>query len=158
MTHLVEKQNPGLISRRLLSVTRSAVAVGVQRCRLSFCPDFIHCIKTYSCLFVEKPDMENRKRPQEADRSFKTPVKRPLLLDPLPDYMQWGAEETCQYLRREGLGEWEHIFRGRFCRLVAKRDTPEAACFCVTGAAKRSLDSAGLFVTFKLTSELCCVI
>ncbi|XP_028265921.1 deoxynucleoside triphosphate triphosphohydrolase SAMHD1 [Parambassis ranga] len=56
--------------------------------------------------------MENRKRPLDAGWSFKTPEKRPLP-DPLPDYMQWGAEETCQYLRREGLGEWEHIFRAQ---------------------------------------------
>uniref|UniRef100_A0AAQ5ZFC7 Deoxynucleoside triphosphate triphosphohydrolase SAMHD1 n=1 Tax=Amphiprion ocellaris TaxID=80972 RepID=A0AAQ5ZFC7_AMPOC len=29
------------------------------------------------------------------------------------DYMQWGVEETCQYLRREGLREWEDKFRAQ---------------------------------------------
>uniref|UniRef100_A0A3B4YXU3 Deoxynucleoside triphosphate triphosphohydrolase SAMHD1 n=1 Tax=Stegastes partitus TaxID=144197 RepID=A0A3B4YXU3_9TELE len=61
--------------------------------------------------------MENRKRPLEAvlcpADSFKTPEKRasvPGLWS--SDYMQWGVEETCRYLRSEGLDEWEDTFRG----------------------------------------------
>ncbi|XP_053172853.1 deoxynucleoside triphosphate triphosphohydrolase SAMHD1 [Scomber japonicus] len=60
--------------------------------------------------------MESRKRPLEADLtadcSFKTPEKRVSVV-PLhdSDYMRWGVEGTCQYLRREGLEEWEDIFR-----------------------------------------------
>lgn len=63
--------------------------------------------------------MENRKRPFEADSCpdfiFKTPEKR-ASVDQLQDsdYMRWGVDETCQYLRRESLGEWEATFRGLF--------------------------------------------
>lgn len=70
--------------------------------------------------------MENRKRLLEvvsspAD-SFKTPEKRasvPGLWS--SDYMQWGAEETCQYLRSEGLREWEDKFRAQKITGVALR-------------------------------------
>ncbi|XP_074500271.1 deoxynucleoside triphosphate triphosphohydrolase SAMHD1-like [Sebastes fasciatus] len=62
--------------------------------------------------------MENRKRPSESvltpNGSFKTPDKRvpavPLLDS---DYARWGVEETCRYLRAEGLGEWEDTFRAQ---------------------------------------------
>ncbi|RVE70635.1 hypothetical protein OJAV_G00066530 [Oryzias javanicus] len=60
--------------------------------------------------------MENRKRPLDSVLSsndrFKTPEKSrsPVLL-PGSDLLQWGVEETCQYLRNEGLGEWENVFR-----------------------------------------------
>ncbi|XP_045912544.1 deoxynucleoside triphosphate triphosphohydrolase SAMHD1 [Micropterus dolomieu] len=62
--------------------------------------------------------MENRKRPREAvltpDESFKTPEKRMSLVPVLDsDYMRWGVEEACRYLRREGLGEWEGTFRAQ---------------------------------------------
>uniref|UniRef100_A0A3Q1G5H2 Deoxynucleoside triphosphate triphosphohydrolase SAMHD1 n=1 Tax=Acanthochromis polyacanthus TaxID=80966 RepID=A0A3Q1G5H2_9TELE len=62
--------------------------------------------------------MESRKRLLEAVSSpadsFKTPEKRVSVPGPWSsDYMQWGVEETCQYLRREGLREWEDKFRGR---------------------------------------------
>lgn len=30
------------------------------------------------------------------------------------DYMQWGVEEMCRYLQREGLGEWVDTFKGWF--------------------------------------------
>lgn len=30
------------------------------------------------------------------------------------DYMQWGVERTCQFLRDEGLQKWEDAFRGWF--------------------------------------------
>uniref|UniRef100_A0A3P9IEX3 Deoxynucleoside triphosphate triphosphohydrolase SAMHD1 n=1 Tax=Oryzias latipes TaxID=8090 RepID=A0A3P9IEX3_ORYLA len=63
--------------------------------------------------------MENRKRPLDSVLSsndrFKTPEKKrlsPVLL-PVSDLLQWGVEETCQYLRKEGLGEWENAFRAQ---------------------------------------------
>ncbi|XP_077937784.1 deoxynucleoside triphosphate triphosphohydrolase SAMHD1-like isoform X2 [Gasterosteus aculeatus] len=31
--------------------------------------------------------------------------------EPQTDYAGWGVEETCRYLRAEGLGEWEDAFR-----------------------------------------------
>lgn len=34
------------------------------------------------------------------------------------DYARWGVEETCQYLRREGLEKWENKFRGWFSGLI----------------------------------------
>ncbi|CAB1451024.1 unnamed protein product [Pleuronectes platessa] len=60
--------------------------------------------------------MENQKRPLEAasfpDDSFKTPEKRaPGNPPPDSDYTRWGVEETCRYLRGEGLREWENTFR-----------------------------------------------
>ncbi|XP_068191639.1 deoxynucleoside triphosphate triphosphohydrolase SAMHD1 [Antennarius striatus] len=61
--------------------------------------------------------MENRKRPLKADLtpgdSLQTPAKRESAERRLQDsdYMRWGVEETCQYLRREGVGEWEDNFR-----------------------------------------------
>ncbi|XP_018526907.1 deoxynucleoside triphosphate triphosphohydrolase SAMHD1-like [Lates calcarifer] len=60
--------------------------------------------------------MENRKRPLEAVSStgFKTPEKRVSMVRLQDsDYMRWGVEETCQYLRREGLGAWENKFRAQ---------------------------------------------
>ncbi|XP_071332522.1 deoxynucleoside triphosphate triphosphohydrolase SAMHD1-like [Trachinotus anak] len=62
--------------------------------------------------------MENRKRPLDAvsspGDSFKTPEKRVSVVPALDsDYMRWGVEETCQYLRREGLVEWENTFRAQ---------------------------------------------
>ncbi|XP_022597665.1 deoxynucleoside triphosphate triphosphohydrolase SAMHD1-like isoform X1 [Seriola dumerili] len=62
--------------------------------------------------------MENRKRPLEAVSSpsdgFKTPEKRVSVVRlPDSDYIRWGVGETCQYLRREGLGEWEDKFRAQ---------------------------------------------
>ncbi|KAF3696974.1 Deoxynucleoside triphosphate triphosphohydrolase SAMHD1 [Channa argus] len=62
--------------------------------------------------------MESRKRPLDAvlgpSDSFKTPEKKVSVVS-VPDlnYMRWGVEETCQYLRREGLGKWEDTFRGQ---------------------------------------------
>ncbi|XP_010790741.1 LOW QUALITY PROTEIN: deoxynucleoside triphosphate triphosphohydrolase SAMHD1-like [Notothenia coriiceps] len=60
--------------------------------------------------------MENRKRQLEAvvtdNHCFKTPEKRVSLVRLLDsDYMRWGVEETCRYLRREDLVEWEDIFK-----------------------------------------------
>nr|XP_029132376.1 deoxynucleoside triphosphate triphosphohydrolase SAMHD1-like [Labrus bergylta] len=62
--------------------------------------------------------MDNRKRPFDGglspDESFKTPEKKVSavrLQD--SDYMQWGVEETCRYLRREDLGEFEDTFRAQ---------------------------------------------
>ncbi|KAK2851501.1 hypothetical protein Q5P01_007777 [Channa striata] len=66
--------------------------------------------------------MDNRKRPLAAvagrSDSFKTPEKRVSMVPvpvPVPDsdYTRWGVEETCLYLRREGLGQWEDAFRGQ---------------------------------------------
>ncbi|XP_042338093.1 deoxynucleoside triphosphate triphosphohydrolase SAMHD1-like, partial [Plectropomus leopardus] len=62
--------------------------------------------------------MENRKRPFEVvvtpGDSFHTPDKRVSAVR-LPDshYMRWGVEETCRYLRSEGLAEWEDTFRAQ---------------------------------------------
>ncbi|KAM9856088.1 deoxynucleoside triphosphate triphosphohydrolase SAMHD1 [Aulostomus maculatus] len=62
--------------------------------------------------------MESRKRPLEASvsrgSSLQTPEKRvseARLQDSDSDYMRWGVEETCQFLRREELGAWEDTFR-----------------------------------------------
>ncbi|XP_060931440.1 deoxynucleoside triphosphate triphosphohydrolase SAMHD1-like [Limanda limanda] len=77
--------------------------------------------------------MENRKRPSEAasfpDDSFKTPEKRaPGNPPPDQDYTRWGVEETCRYLRAEGLREWENTFREQR----------------ITGVGLRYLDDSGL--------------
>lgn len=51
---------------------------------------------------------------------FKTPEKRVSLVRlPDSDYMRWGVEETCRYLRREGLGKWEDIVKSKFSALIA---------------------------------------
>ncbi len=69
--------------------------------------------------------MASRKRPLEAaltpDNSFKTPEKRVSAVR-LQDseFMQWGVDETCRYMRREGLAEWEDTFRGWFSGLNEK--------------------------------------
>uniref|UniRef100_A0A3P9DMT9 Deoxynucleoside triphosphate triphosphohydrolase SAMHD1 n=1 Tax=Maylandia zebra TaxID=106582 RepID=A0A3P9DMT9_9CICH len=60
--------------------------------------------------------MENRKRPLAAvsspDDSFKTPEKKVSVVRVSDsDYMQWGVEEMCRYLQREGLGEWVDTFK-----------------------------------------------
>ncbi|XP_031172324.1 deoxynucleoside triphosphate triphosphohydrolase SAMHD1 [Sander lucioperca] len=61
--------------------------------------------------------MENRKRPLgevNPNDSFKTPEKRVSVVRLLDsDYMRWGVEETCRYLRGEGLGEWEDTFKAQ---------------------------------------------
>lgn len=66
--------------------------------------------------------MENRKRPLDAaltfNGNFKTPEKRVSVIR-WQQYMQWGVEETCQYLRKEGLEKWEDAFKGSFCGLEA---------------------------------------
>lgn len=59
--------------------------------------------------------MDKRKRQlDEAHDDLKTPEKRVSVVRRLQDsdYMHWGVDETCQYLRREGLREWEDAFRG----------------------------------------------
>lgn len=59
--------------------------------------------------------MANRKRPLETDfsgnNSLQTPEKRVSVRLTDLDYMHWGVEETCQYLHKEELAEWEEIFR-----------------------------------------------
>ncbi|XP_074537499.1 deoxynucleoside triphosphate triphosphohydrolase SAMHD1-like [Halichoeres trimaculatus] len=60
--------------------------------------------------------MENRKRPFESvsapDDSFTTPVKRgSAVRHQDSNYMQWGVDQTCRFLQREGLGKWEDTFR-----------------------------------------------
>ncbi|XP_054651205.1 deoxynucleoside triphosphate triphosphohydrolase SAMHD1 isoform X2 [Dunckerocampus dactyliophorus] len=60
--------------------------------------------------------MANRKRMLATsineDDMMKTPQKRVSAVDLSDsDYSQWGVEETCQYLREEGLGEWQIVFR-----------------------------------------------
>ncbi|KAE8293554.1 Deoxynucleoside triphosphate triphosphohydrolase SAMHD1 [Larimichthys crocea] len=62
--------------------------------------------------------MANRKRPFDAaltpDDNFKTPEKRVSVVRlQESDYTQWGVEETCRYLRREALGEWEETFKAQ---------------------------------------------
>ncbi|KAF6714556.1 Deoxynucleoside triphosphate triphosphohydrolase SAMHD1 [Oryzias melastigma] len=76
--------------------------------------------------------MENRKRPLDSMLSsndrFKTPEKSrwPVLL-PRSDLLQWGVEETCQYLLKEGLGEWENAFRAQRITGVGLRYLNDAA-------------------------------
>lgn len=61
--------------------------------------------------------MENRKRPFEAvstsNDGFSTPEKRVSVVCRLQDSSKWGVDETCQYLRNEGLGQWQEAFRGQ---------------------------------------------
>ncbi|XP_068453256.1 deoxynucleoside triphosphate triphosphohydrolase SAMHD1-like [Clinocottus analis] len=71
--------------------------------------------------------MEGRKRPLEVltpEDGFKTPEKRapeprrpqprrPQPGRPEPDHTRWGVEQTCRYLREEGLAEWEAAFRAQ---------------------------------------------
>ncbi|XP_020785555.2 deoxynucleoside triphosphate triphosphohydrolase SAMHD1 isoform X2 [Boleophthalmus pectinirostris] len=59
--------------------------------------------------------MANRKRPLEVTaNSLHTPEKK-VSVDPMisSDYMHWEVEDTCQYLRKEGLIEWQDIFRAQ---------------------------------------------
>uniref|UniRef100_A0A7N8XA68 Deoxynucleoside triphosphate triphosphohydrolase SAMHD1 n=1 Tax=Mastacembelus armatus TaxID=205130 RepID=A0A7N8XA68_9TELE len=62
--------------------------------------------------------MADRKRPfeavQTAEDRYRTPEKR--VSDVRvhdSDYKHWGVEETCRYLRGEGLSKWEDIFRAQ---------------------------------------------
>ncbi|XP_068604146.1 deoxynucleoside triphosphate triphosphohydrolase SAMHD1 [Brachionichthys hirsutus] len=63
--------------------------------------------------------MENRKRSLEPGLtpgdSCEPPDRTVSVLRRLQDsdYMHWGVEETCRYLRRERLGEWEDTFRAQ---------------------------------------------
>ncbi|XP_063320496.1 deoxynucleoside triphosphate triphosphohydrolase SAMHD1-like [Pelmatolapia mariae] len=75
--------------------------------------------------------MENRKRPSAAvsspDDSFKTPEKKVSVVRVSDsDYMQWGVEEMCQYLRREGLREWVDTFKAQKITGVGLRDLRDA--------------------------------
>uniref|UniRef100_A0A8C5A591 HD domain-containing protein n=1 Tax=Gadus morhua TaxID=8049 RepID=A0A8C5A591_GADMO len=58
-------------------------------------------------------------RPIEEDLSpgvFKTPQKRLSAVPQLySDFMRWDVEDTCQFLRGQGLQEWTGTFRGTFC-------------------------------------------
>ncbi|XP_034551820.1 deoxynucleoside triphosphate triphosphohydrolase SAMHD1 [Notolabrus celidotus] len=85
--------------------------------------------------------MENRKRPFGAvstpDDSFKTPEKRVSVVRLQDyDYMQWGVDETCRYLRREGLEEWEDAFKaqkvtGVSLRLLNDEDLEKIGIKCL---------------------------
>ncbi|KAM3871742.1 deoxynucleoside triphosphate triphosphohydrolase SAMHD1 [Diretmus argenteus] len=63
--------------------------------------------------------MESRKRPREAESAdvssadgFKTPVKNASVVRQQDsDFLRWGVEDTCEYLHRQGLGEWANTFR-----------------------------------------------
>ncbi|KAM8863771.1 deoxynucleoside triphosphate triphosphohydrolase SAMHD1 [Spinachia spinachia] len=56
--------------------------------------------------------MASGEQPIPPDSSPSTPGKRaPGPGAPETDYTRWGVEETCRYLRAEGLGEWEAAFR-----------------------------------------------
>ncbi|KAM9343911.1 deoxynucleoside triphosphate triphosphohydrolase SAMHD1-like [Pholidichthys leucotaenia] len=59
--------------------------------------------------------MESRKRTlEERNDGYKTPEKEvSAFLVSDSDYIHWGVEETCQYLRKEDLGEWEDTFRAQ---------------------------------------------
>lgn len=75
--------------------------------------------------------MENRKRPfatvSSPDDSFKTPEKKVSVVRVSDsDYMQWGVEEMCRYLRREGLGEWIDTFKAQKITGVGLRDLRDA--------------------------------
>lgn len=75
--------------------------------------------------------MENRKRQLEAgvghDDSLVTPEKRVYPEgQPDADYARWGVEETCFYLRSEGLKKWENIFRSENVTGVGLRYMTEA--------------------------------
>lgn len=75
--------------------------------------------------------MANRKRPLQiaADNCLQTPEKKVSVVRLITsDYMHWETEETCQYLRKEGLAEWESIFRAEK----------------VTGVCLRYIDDGGL--------------
>ncbi|XP_072305906.1 deoxynucleoside triphosphate triphosphohydrolase SAMHD1 [Eucyclogobius newberryi] len=60
--------------------------------------------------------MANRKRPlvNTANNSLHTPEKKVSVVQLInPDYTHWDVEETCQYLRKEGLDEWKEVFRAQ---------------------------------------------
>uniref|UniRef100_UPI0037E73F02 deoxynucleoside triphosphate triphosphohydrolase SAMHD1 isoform X2 n=1 Tax=Semicossyphus pulcher TaxID=241346 RepID=UPI0037E73F02 len=75
-------------------------------------------------------NMDNRKRQLEAvstsNESFKTPEKRMSAVLQDSDYMNWRVEETCLYLRREGLGEWADTFRAQKITGVGLRHLTDA--------------------------------
>uniref|UniRef100_A0A3Q3X7A0 Deoxynucleoside triphosphate triphosphohydrolase SAMHD1 n=1 Tax=Mola mola TaxID=94237 RepID=A0A3Q3X7A0_MOLML len=73
-------------------------------------------------------NMDNGKRPLSPSLTCSDGCKTPDrvsvvngLLD--SDYMHWGVEETCQYLRGAGLAECEDAFRGWFSALEAVIDS-----------------------------------
>lgn len=81
---------------------------------------FLYLLQTPSDCGI---NMENRKRPFELvsipDDSFTTPVKRVSeVRHHDSDYTQWGVDETCRFLEKEGLSEWEDIFRGWSLSLI----------------------------------------
>ncbi|XP_077410816.1 deoxynucleoside triphosphate triphosphohydrolase SAMHD1 [Vanacampus margaritifer] len=75
--------------------------------------------------------MASRKRIATANSpgdAFQTPGKKVSVnRTPDPDFSRWGIEETCRYLRDEGLGMWETVFKehnitGVVLRYLKKED------------------------------------
>nr|XP_019952005.1 PREDICTED: deoxynucleoside triphosphate triphosphohydrolase SAMHD1 [Paralichthys olivaceus]XP_019952006.1 PREDICTED: deoxynucleoside triphosphate triphosphohydrolase SAMHD1 [Paralichthys olivaceus] len=115
-----------LHATRVLCELRSAVSGGVG-------------LNVTGFLLLHRPEqaplricMENRKRPLAPlpGESFNTPEKRATVGrqpdSDYTDYRRWGVEETCRYLRGEGLQEWEDTFREQKITGVGLRDLTDA--------------------------------
>lgn len=116
LTLAVYRQNPGNSQLRVSSV-RSHLIYGRpdQPYPIQPLPVFSSDEPNYRLFY--QTNMECRKRPLQASPgacdSSRTPKKRVSVVRPSDsDYLRWGVDEICQYLRREGLGEWEEAFRG----------------------------------------------
>lgn len=106
-------------SSRLCRAIFSAVVNNMQHCCSSDC-------STLASVYQANED--NRKRPLSPSLTCSDGCKTPDrvsvvngLLD--SDYMHWGVEETCQYLRGAGLAECEEAFKGWFSALEAVIDS-----------------------------------
>lgn len=120
-TQPAEKQNPGIFQRLSVFCAGRPDQLFYSACAIL---SGVHFAGLFSFNLPELPlvcliNMDRRKRPLEAvvgaGESFKTPEKRVSKVRlPDSDYTRWGVRETCQYLRGEGLGEWEDTFRGLF--------------------------------------------
>lgn len=114
----VRKQNPGDSRRsRCLPAARFRSAAAVRRRFTAGCDSAglpLSPRGTHQLFWpVPRSIMASRKRSFPPDSSLSAPGKRaPGPGAPQTDYAGWGAEETCRYLRAEGLGEWEDAFRG----------------------------------------------
>lgn len=95
------------------------VACAVQFCQLSIKKRKQCCSPDCSGIgSFYQTNMDNRKRPlspsSTSSDGFKTPDRRVSVVNGLlnSNFMNWGIEETCQYLRGGGFAEWEEAFRG----------------------------------------------
>lgn len=102
--------------RHQFSALPSAGRVDTRKISAGLCLHWPNRSSTAVCCV----NMANRKRQHAEDsppcKILQTPEKRvsEVRREQDADYMQWGVERTCQFLRTEGLQEWEDAFRGLF--------------------------------------------